>query len=188
MVVSSNKLVVAISVLLAICGSVVFASTAHASPPKYASIKAGPGFAYPKTGYFENSDSSIPAQCWVEGSDSNIWLQITSRGVTGFAPDTPYNSIQRIDSTPACPPPSAACSSNGFQNTIVQWYNGPNQQNTAWYADSYCNRRWIKNITIYWCLRDQGVVDKGAQPPVILDSLPDQWGIHITCLRELPPG
>lgn len=70
-----------------------------------------------------------------------------------------------------------------LSGSIVGWKNS-NNTITSWRVTSVngvLRRYWIPNTTVYWCLRNKGVIDRGAMPSRFLSQLPDRTGYHATC-------
>lgn len=76
-----------------------------------------------------------------------------------------------------------ARSHSSLSGSIVG-YKNTNGSVTSWRVVSVSGtlrRYWIPTTTVYWCLRNKGVVDRGPMPARFLNQLPDRNGYHATC-------
>jgi surface antigen len=64
-----------------------------------------------------------------------------------------------------------------YAGKIVQYYNGPNTQNTSWFVSWDLKRYWIPDVNTYYCLNRQAFVI----PSTLLNQLPDQTGKWARC-------
>jgi surface antigen len=81
---------------------------------------------------------------------------------------------------PVVTPPEYA----GYLGHIVQWDGDTKAQKTAWLVvndGGRLRRRWISDISTYWCLRNSGAPGPDVLPSNVLDAMADETGVPATC-------